>query len=93
MPTWRYTSAKADGRGTFRFFEPEMDACVKARRMLELDLRKALANGEFELYYQPLVNLADATRSAAARLCCAGIIPSAGWSRPASSFRWRKRPA
>jgi diguanylate cyclase (GGDEF)-like protein len=49
--------AKNDGRGTFRFFEPEMDARAKARRALELDLRKALANKEFELYYQPLVNL------------------------------------
>jgi diguanylate cyclase (GGDEF)-like protein len=49
--------AKSDGRGTFRFFEAEMDARVKARRMLELDLRKALANDEFELHYQPLVNL------------------------------------
>jgi diguanylate cyclase (GGDEF)-like protein len=49
--------AKNDGRGTFRFFEPEMDARVNARRMLELDLRKALLHGEFELYYQPLVNL------------------------------------
>jgi diguanylate cyclase (GGDEF)-like protein len=49
--------AKTDGRGTFRFFEPEMDARVKARRALELDLRQAVVNGEFELYYQPLVNL------------------------------------
>jgi diguanylate cyclase (GGDEF)-like protein/PAS domain S-box-containing protein len=49
--------AKADGRGTFRFFEPEMDARMKARRELEMDLRNALANGELELYYQPLVNL------------------------------------
>ena len=49
--------SKADGRGTFRFFEPEMDERVKARRTLELDLRKAIVNGEFELYYQPLVNL------------------------------------
>ena len=49
--------AKADGRGTYRFFEPEMDARMQARRALELDLRKAIANGEFELYYQPLVNL------------------------------------
>jgi diguanylate cyclase (GGDEF)-like protein len=47
--------AKADGRGTYRFFEPEMDARMKARRELEMDLRKALANNEFELYYQPLV--------------------------------------
>ena len=49
--------AKADGRGTYRFFEPEMDARMKARRELEMDLRKALINAEFELYYQPLVNL------------------------------------
>jgi diguanylate cyclase (GGDEF)-like protein len=49
--------AKADGRGVYRFFEPEMDARMKARRELELDLRKAIANKEFELYYQPLVNL------------------------------------
>jgi diguanylate cyclase (GGDEF)-like protein len=49
--------AKGDGRGTFRFFEPEMDAKMKTRRELEMDLRKALVNAEFELYYQPLVNL------------------------------------
>jgi diguanylate cyclase (GGDEF)-like protein len=49
--------AKADGRGTYRFFESEMDARLRVRRALELDLRKALANGEFELFYQPLVNL------------------------------------
>ena len=49
--------AKADGRGTYRFFELEMDARTKARRDLEMDLRKALANEEFELHYQPLVNL------------------------------------
>jgi diguanylate cyclase (GGDEF)-like protein len=49
--------AKAAGRGTYRFFETEMDTLMQARRALELDLRKALANDEFELYYQPLVNL------------------------------------
>lgn len=49
--------AKADGRGTYRFFEPEMNAKMKARRQLELDLRKALLKQEFELHYQPLVNL------------------------------------
>lgn len=49
--------AKADGRGTFCFFRDEMAQTVEARRTMELDLRKALANEEFELYYQPLVNL------------------------------------
>jgi diguanylate cyclase (GGDEF)-like protein len=49
--------AKADGRGTFCFFREELAQTVEARRILELDLRKALANEEFELYYQPLVNL------------------------------------
>jgi diguanylate cyclase (GGDEF)-like protein len=49
--------AKADGRGTFCFFREEMAQTVEARRILELDLRKALAHEEFELFYQPLVNL------------------------------------
>jgi diguanylate cyclase (GGDEF)-like protein len=49
--------AKADGRGTFCFFREEMAQTVEARRILELDLRKALANEEFELFYQPLINL------------------------------------
>src|SRR5579885_87795 len=49
--------AKADGRGTFRFFEPEMNTRMKARRELEMDLRRALVGKEFELHYQPLVSL------------------------------------
>jgi len=49
--------AKADGRGTYRFFEPEMNTRMKARRELEMDLRKALATEQFELHYQPLVVL------------------------------------
>jgi diguanylate cyclase (GGDEF)-like protein len=51
--------AKGDGRGTFRFFEPAMDQQMQARRIMEQDLRKALAAGEFELHYQPVVNLAS----------------------------------
>ena len=47
--------AKADGGGVYRFFEVDMDARMQARRLLELDLRKAIVNGEFELFYQPIV--------------------------------------
>jgi diguanylate cyclase (GGDEF)-like protein len=50
-------AAKADGRGTFRFFEVEMDRRIKARRSMELDLRNALSQGEFRLHYQPIINL------------------------------------
>ena len=46
--------AKGDGRGVYRFFEPEMDARAQARRLLELELRHAMHENAFELYYQPL---------------------------------------
>jgi diguanylate cyclase (GGDEF)-like protein/PAS domain S-box-containing protein len=48
--------AKADGRGTYRFFESEMDVRMKLRHSLEIDLRRAIANSEFELHYQPQIN-------------------------------------
>jgi diguanylate cyclase (GGDEF)-like protein len=51
--------AKGDGRGTFRFFETAMDLQMQTRRIMERDLRKALSSGQFELYYQPVVNLAS----------------------------------
>jgi predicted signal transduction protein with EAL and GGDEF domain len=50
--------AKADGRGTYRFFEAGMDARAQARRLLELDLRLALQRSEFEVHYQPIRDLA-----------------------------------
>ena len=52
-------AAKAAGRRTCRLFEPEMDAQVKARRKLEIDLRQAIADEALEVYYQPCVSLAD----------------------------------
>ena len=47
--------AKANGRGTYRFFEAEMDARMQARRALEIDLRRSVAATQFEVFYQPLV--------------------------------------
>ena len=66
--------AKADGRGTFRFFEAEMDATVKARRALENSLREALMEGQFTLHYQPILNL-DENRIP----CCEALIR---WNHP-----------
>jgi diguanylate cyclase (GGDEF)-like protein len=49
--------AKEAGRGRFRHFESEMDTRLRARRQLELDLRKAIGEGEFKVFYQPLIDL------------------------------------
>jgi len=50
-------AAKAAGRRTYRFFETDMEAEVRARRSLEIDLRQALVEGGFEVHYQPCVDL------------------------------------
>jgi diguanylate cyclase (GGDEF)-like protein len=52
--------AKAQGRGRYCFFEPEMDQAIKARKAFEADLRAALAEGQIKTVYQPLVR-ADGT--------------------------------
>lgn len=49
--------AKDVGRSTVQFFEIEMDVAARERRSLELDLSEALARGEFEIHYQPVVSL------------------------------------
>ena len=49
--------AKTDGRGTWRFFEPAMDAGTRARRTLGNDLQEALERHEFDLLYQPVYDL------------------------------------
>ena len=66
--------AKGDGRGVFRFFEPEMDATIKARRALENALREALYEGQFTLHYQPILNLDDNRVP-----CCEALIR---WNHP-----------
>jgi predicted signal transduction protein with EAL and GGDEF domain len=49
--------AKEEERGKYRFYEREMDARMRARHDMERNLRNALANGELDLDYQPLLNL------------------------------------
>ncbi|WP_407146893.1 putative bifunctional diguanylate cyclase/phosphodiesterase [Bradyrhizobium sp. ORS 86] len=66
--------AKSDGRRTYRFFEAGMDARAKARRSLELELRRAIADGSFELHYQPLLHL-----EAGQVRCCEALLR---WRHP-----------
>jgi diguanylate cyclase (GGDEF)-like protein len=66
--------AKSDGRNRFRYFEPGMDSLMQARRELELDLRKAIVAEEFELFFQPLINLE--------RECITGFEALLRWHSP-----------
>ena len=49
--------AKVDGRHGYRFFEPEMDEKMERRRALEHEMRQAIANEQFQLHFQPIVNV------------------------------------
>ncbi len=49
--------AKADGRGQYRVFDPEMDAAAQARLQLKNEMRDALVSGHFQLHYQPQVSM------------------------------------
>ena len=51
--------AKEDGRSTVRVFEADMDTRMRARRTLETELRNAIVNNEFRLFYEPIVNIRD----------------------------------
>jgi diguanylate cyclase (GGDEF)-like protein len=51
--------SKADGRGTYCLFTPQMNVTMQARRVLELDLRSSLSTDAFELFYQPIIDIAS----------------------------------
>ncbi len=51
--------AKSDGKGAYHFFEPELDAEASRRRRMEIDLRLAIREGDFELYFQPLFSISE----------------------------------
>lgn len=55
--------AKGEGCGEYRCFAPKMDEEMQVRRVLEMDLRRAIVDGELELYYQPLVQISDGSIS------------------------------
>ncbi len=86
--------AKSSGRGSFHFFEPELDQRMHARRNLERDMRHALISGEFELHYQPIVDLKSgdisgmelASPPARTGLAC-GVYPSCGRDRSHRAHR------
>jgi diguanylate cyclase (GGDEF)-like protein/PAS domain S-box-containing protein len=67
--------AKTEGRGTYRLFEPDMNIRMQARHALEHDLRRAIVKDEFEVFYQPLIDME--TR----RICSFEALLR--WSHPA----------
>lgn len=65
---------KAQGRNGCQFFTPEMNAEVQARVTLEKDLRTALEDEQFELYYQPKIN--------ASNMLISGVEALIRWHHP-----------
>jgi predicted signal transduction protein with EAL and GGDEF domain len=87
--------AKEDGRNTYRFFEPAMDAALQRRRRLENNLRNALRKNQLYLDYQPQFDLENGRLTgyeALVRWCAGGILRKARFRRR-PSFRSPRRPA
>jgi diguanylate cyclase (GGDEF)-like protein len=74
--------AKADGRGVWRFYDPEMDERFQERRSLQSDLRQALIRDEFALDFQPIIDLAT-DRVIAAEALLRWRHPERGLLQPA----------
>ncbi|MBL8288993.1 MAG: EAL domain-containing protein [Rubrivivax sp.] len=70
--------AKADGRGRFRFFDPEFDRQAQERRGLEVALRAAVDQDALQIHYQPLINLQTG------RIC--GFEALSRWEDPLRGF-------
>jgi diguanylate cyclase (GGDEF)-like protein len=51
--------AKHEGKATYHFFEPGLDEAARRRRQMELDLRSAIRDGDFELNFQPLYSIVE----------------------------------
>ncbi len=74
--------AKTIGRGTYSFYSKELGQSIKSRRQIELDLRNAIDLGQFQINYQPLVNVAESKI-----YTCEALLrwnhPERGWVSPA----------
>ena len=70
--------AKLDGRAVYRLFRADMDAAMQARRVMELDLRLALAAGQLEVYYQPQIDVGAK--------CVAGFEALLRWRHPSKGL-------
>ena len=84
--------AKARGKNCAAVFLPEMQSAVTERLEMAIDLHDALRNEQFELYYQPVVDLADFSFKGSRR-SCAGTTLTSGGSRRIDSSPWPRRPA
>ena len=67
-------AVKASGRGSYHFYQEELDSRMKARHQIEADLRVALVEKQFELYYQPIVDLQSGKVK-----CCEALLR---WHHP-----------
>lgn len=74
--------AKENGRNLLRYFEPEMDNQMQLRRSLEIELRNALKNDEFEILYQPVMDF-EANRIVSAEALVRWRHPQLGLVSPA----------
>jgi diguanylate cyclase (GGDEF)-like protein len=61
-------AAKADGRNDFRLYRPEMMRNAEAHKIIENELREAIGKGQFELYYQPIIDVRTQTACGAEAL-------------------------
>ncbi len=79
-------AAKADGRRGWRAFEREMDTKIQVRRLIELELRAAVANDAIDVHFQPIVDVRT-RRIVSFEALARWRHPVRGAVSPASSFR------
>lgn len=84
-------AVKTGGRGSWRFFEPAMEAQAQARSALEHDLRHALPAGQLEVVYQPMIDL-DSHEISGVEALLRWNHPRRGLVMPGNSSPWRKTP-